>query len=92
VIREKEVVSVRRVKLIFAVLALLVAMVASSAPAMAQPTDGPWDDDYWYPGSGYGPYSDPEDYEEAYDEFEDNCTGFVSDDECWGLGEDWIIT
>lgn len=85
----------KRAKLVLAVFALLVAMIASSAPAMAQPTDGPWEDGYGYPW-GYGPYDEYYDYyddlyeayDEAYEDFEEGCTGVVSYDECIGSGED----
>lgn len=70
----------RRAKFIFVALALLIMMVAGSAPAMAQ--DG-WDDDYWYPGFGYYGY-----YDDVYDEFEEDCLGITSGGECTGVGSD----
>ncbi len=52
----KEAVSMRRVKVVLAVLAMVMVMVASAAPAMAHHNnDGWWDDCNWvfYPWWGW---------------------------------------
>jgi hypothetical protein len=73
----------RGTKMIVVVFGLLSLLLASAAPAMAQSAP-PWGaNDYW--GNQWSP-SDY--YDNAYQQFQDNCLGVTSGDQCVGVGQD----
>lgn len=88
----------RRTKTVFAVFALLAVMVSSAAPAMAQSAP-PWGmSDYWtppdsgdysgYPSNYYDLWSPSDYYDNAYQQFQDNCLGVILGEQCIGIGQD----